>query len=67
VVNDAAVDGSELESACHIGNNANAIASIILQLYHQPFGEEEIKLRRRILGDMFNNENHAQKIIAWLY
>jgi len=67
VVNDAAVDGSELEAACHIGNNANALASIVLQLYHQPFGEEEIRLRRRILGDMFNNDSHAQKIIAWLY
>ncbi len=67
VVNDAAVDGSELEATCHIGNNANALASIILQLYHQPFGEEEIRLREKILGEMFNNESHAQKIIAWLY
>ena len=67
VVNEAAVDGSGLEATCHIGNNANALASIILQLYHQPFAEEEIRLRKKILGDMFNNESHAQKIIAWLY
>lgn len=67
VVNDAAVEGSDLEATCHIGNNANAMASIISQLYHQPFGEEEIKLRTRILGDMFDNESHAKQIIAWLY
>jgi hypothetical protein len=67
VVNDAAVEGSDLESTCHIGNNANAMASIISQLYHQPFGEEEIRLRNRILGDMFDNESHARQIIAWLY
>lgn len=67
VVNPAAVEGSELDATCHIGNNANAIASIILQLYHQPFGEEEIRLRKRILGEMFNNEAHAQTILAWLY
>jgi len=67
VVNDAAVEGSELEATCHIGSNANALASIILQLYHQPFGEEEIRLRKKVLGDMFNNESHAKKIIAWLY
>ena len=67
VVNEAAVEGSDLEATCHIGNNANALASIILQLYHQPFGEEEIRLRKKILGDMFDNESHAKKIIAWLY
>ena len=67
VVNPAAVEGSELEPACHIGNGANALTSIISQLYHQPFGEEEIRLRKKILGDMFDNEAHAQKIIAWLY
>jgi hypothetical protein len=43
------------------------LASIISQLYHQPFGEEEIRLRTRILGDMFDNESHAEQIIAWLY
>jgi len=67
VVNPAGVEGSELESVCHIGNNADALASIITQLYHQPFAEEEIRLREKILGGMFDNESHAQKIIAWLY
>jgi len=67
VVNPAAVEGSELEAACHIGTNANALASIILQLYHQPFEEEEIRLKKKLLGDMFDNQSHAQKIIAWLY
>jgi glycosyl transferase family 1 len=67
VVNDAAVEGSDLEPTCHIGNNANALASIISQLYHQPFGEEEIRLRTQILGDMFDNDTHAKQIIAWLY
>ncbi len=67
VVNPAAVEGLELNATCHIGNTASAIASIILQLYHQPFGEEEIRLRKKILGEIYNNKNQAQKIIAWLY
>lgn len=67
VVNPAAVEQSELEEACHIGNNATAIASIILQLYHQPFTEEEILLRRGILYNTYNNAKNAEKIIAWLY
>jgi len=67
VVNPAAVEGSELEMACHVGNNPNAIAAIILQLYHQPFGEEEIRLREKILYATFNDQCNAQKIIAWLF
>ena len=67
VVNDAAVEGSQLEAACHVGNSASALASIILQLYHQPFGEEEIRLRKKMLGNMFDNTSHAQQLIAWLY
>jgi hypothetical protein len=67
VVNPAAVEGSQLEAACHIGDNANALASIIVQLYRQPFGEEEIRLRKKILGQIFDNESNAKKIIAWLF
>jgi hypothetical protein len=67
VVNPAAVEQSELEEACHIGNNATAIASIILQLYHQPFPDEEIRLREKILGEMFDNKKNAEKLISWLY
>ena len=67
VVNPEAVEASELEPACHIGTTANALASIIMQLHHQPFSEEEIRLRKKILGETFNNKKNAQKIIAWLY
>ena len=67
VVNPAGVEGSEMEPACHVGKNANAIASIILQLYHQPFGQEEIKLRKKLLCDHYSNERNAQKIIEWIY
>lgn len=67
VVNDAAVDGSGLGSACHIGNNANGLASIVTQLYHQPFAEEEIRLRKKILCETYNNSKNAEQIIAWLY
>jgi glycosyltransferase involved in cell wall biosynthesis len=67
IVNDAAVNGSELEPACHISNSADHIASIVAQLYHLPFTEEEICLRKRILYDLYDNGKNAEKIIAWLY
>lgn len=67
VVNEATVAGSGLEAACHIGTNANAFSEIIAQLYHQPFGEEEIKLRKRLLEPMFNNEVNARKQVNWIW
>jgi len=67
IVNEAAVDGSGLEAACHIGVNADAIASIITQLYHHPFSEEEIMLRKKLLPSIFDNQKNARQLIQWIY
>lgn len=64
VVNDAMVAGTGLDAACHIGSNANAIASIVTQLHHRPFSEEEILLRKKILKTIYNNSTNAQKLIS---
>lgn len=49
LTNDQGVSGTEYEPACHTGTQPSAFKSIILQLFHQPFEEEEIRLRQRIL------------------
>lgn len=67
VVNDQMVQGTGLKDACHIGTNANAFASIILQLFHQPFTKEEIILRKQLLGDTYDNEKNALKLSQWLW
>ncbi len=67
VVNESIVAGTGLESACHIGTNANAFASIVSQLYHQPFTREEIILRKQLLGCTYDNEKNAQKLVQWLW
>ncbi|HLF46723.1 MAG TPA: glycosyltransferase [Chitinophagaceae bacterium] len=67
VVNDSAVEGSGMEAACHIGTNKKAIASIIMQLYRQPFTEEEILLREKILPAIFDNEKNARQLIQWIW
>lgn len=67
VVNDPMVAGTGLESACHIGTNANAFVSIITQLYHQPFTEEEIKLRKRLLCSFYDNEKNTGHLTQWLW
>ncbi len=67
LVNDATVAGSDLESACHIGTTAEAFRQIIAQLYHQPFAPEEIKLRKLLLEDRFNNLSNAKKQVGWIW
>jgi len=67
VVNEAMVNGTGLEAACHVGINANAIASIVMQLHHQPFTEEEIRLRKNLLGQSGENATHAQLLSRYLW
>lgn len=67
VVNDEAVEGSGLEDACHIGTTSQAIASIIIQLFYQPFGEEEINLRKKLLRQIFNNKANARQLIQLIW
>ena len=67
VVNEATVHRTGLEAACHIGNNAVAFKSLISQLYHQPFAEEEIRLRNRLLPGDFDNERNVQRLIQWIW
>ncbi len=67
VVNPAMVEGTGLEQACHVGKNANAIASIISQLYYQPFNEEEIVLRRDLLQQQYNNNLNIKKFTDLLW
>lgn len=67
VTNEAMVQNTGLEAACHIGTNAEALASIITQLQHHPFAEEEIRLRKKLLGDIYNTEKNARQLIQYLY
>lgn len=67
VVNDETVAGTGLEPACHSGMNAAAMKSLIMQLYHQPFGEEEVRLREQLLQSQYHNEKNAQQLITWIW
>lgn len=67
VVNEPMVKSTGLEGACHIASSADAFASIITQLYHRPFTSEEIDLRRRLLGDTYDNEKNTLQLIQYLW
>jgi hypothetical protein len=55
-----------LEQTCHIANTPEAMASVITQLYHQPFTEEETVLRKNLLSHSFDNKVNAKRLIQWI-
>ena len=67
IVNEAAIHQTGLEPACYIGTNAKAFQHIIVQLYNHPFGEEEISLRKKLLGTQFSNRKNAQQLIELIW
>jgi hypothetical protein len=67
VVNEATVHSTGLEAACHTGNNAVAFKSLVMQLYNQPFTEEETRLRKKILCHSFDNARNVQRLIQWIW
>ena len=67
VVNDATVRGTGFEPACHIAGNANGFKSIVTQLYHKPFTEDETVLRNKLLTGVFNNRKNADRLIQWIW
>ena len=67
VVNEQMLKGTGLDAACHQGTTASAFASIIAQLYHQPFTQEEILLRKKLLCSDYDNEKNTSRLIQWLW
>lgn len=67
LVNEPMIRGTGLEGACHIAATADAFASVIAQLFHQPFTAEEIELRKHLLGDTYNNEKNIRQLIQYLW
>jgi hypothetical protein len=66
ITNEEMIKGTGVEAACHTGSTADAIASIILQLYHQPFTFDEILLRKKLLKSQYDNAKNAAELMTWI-
>lgn len=66
ITNEEMVEGTDVEAACYTGNTSDAIAAIILQLYHQPFTINEINLREKLLMANYNNMKNAADLMTWI-
>lgn len=66
ITNQTALEGSPMAPLCHIGESATALQRIIQQLYHLPFTEEEIRLRKTVLETHFNTAVNAKQLLTYL-
>lgn len=67
LVNEQTVKGTNLERTCHIADDANGFRSKIIQLYDQPFDNDDVTVRRDLLDHMFNNELNAKLMVKWIW
>lgn len=67
LVNAKAVEGSNLETSCHIATDANSFQQQIIHLYRQDYTNGDLEKRRTLLNIYYNNEGNATKLINLLY
>ncbi len=67
LTNHAGVDGSGLESYCHVCESAADFETEIKRLYDEPFTEQEIQQRQGLLQTIYNNEANASELMTFLW
>jgi hypothetical protein len=67
LVNSGMVEGSGLESVCHVANGAQAMRSLLLDLYTQAIRPEEIEIRRKVLSGIYNKEDNLQQLLRSIW
>jgi len=67
ITNTPAVEDTNLEKLCHIADNAEDYKKITKQLFNTPFTESEIKERKKLLENIYDNNGNAQTLIRWVW
>lgn len=67
LVNNAGVEGSGLESFCHLAEDAETCMQKIESLYQLPFTEQEVQQRQGLLQSFYNNEANAARLMTFLW
>jgi hypothetical protein len=66
VVNPVVGENTPVKQLCHIVNTGGEMAEKVMMLMKEPFTEEIISERKRILSEYFDVERNAKKIIELL-
>ncbi len=67
LVNQSAVTGSGMEEYCVTAKSAASFKIEIKKLFEENFTEEKIRLREDGLKEIYNADENARKLIAWIY
>jgi hypothetical protein len=67
LVNPQAVAGSGLESLCHIASTEQEFKKEIGRLFDISFTASMRAQRMEVLKSLYNNEQNARQLIAWIY
>ena len=67
IVSDVMAKGTGLEKACHIAKDESEFRSLVQNLFHQPFTEEDAQLRRELLADTYNNDKNTTLFSQYLW
>ena len=67
IVNENAVEKSDLRHLCHIANDPVGTAELIFQLSGQAFTDADIARRKTVLEGVYENFANAQKLIQWIW
>jgi glycosyltransferase involved in cell wall biosynthesis len=67
IVNSEAVEGTGLESICHLADGSEAMRSLISELYTQPMQGDEIRERQRVLGRLYNQQENVNELLAAIW
>jgi hypothetical protein len=66
LTNKASVNGTGLESLCHIAETGKEYVEKINRIFELSFSQNEISSRKNILGKIYDNEKNARQLIKWL-
>ena len=67
LVNGGMVEGSGLESICHVADGADSMRSLVQDLYTQAMRPEEIGVRKKVLAGIYNKDDNLQQLLRSIW
>lgn len=63
IVNKDAVEGSGLDSVCHVAGGADDLCCHIRELFATPFQQGDIEARKKVLGELYDPKANLEKLL----
>ncbi|MEO6638720.1 MAG: glycosyltransferase [Ginsengibacter sp.] len=67
IANDAAIEGTGIESLCEIANSAEEYKNILPAIFSKNFTEENILERKQILEKTYNKKDNTETLSRWIW